>query len=296
MLSIKTYIAVVYPSRGDEHVSPDSDAAGVLSADLLAFADAVGSCQSVLDACLARGFGGAGASGSGDGSGAPCTLEVEDGGQRLRLRLDGTQYQLVGGKLVACISGAAWPGQAPMDMADPPQAVGREQQLDQLRRLIAAQAERLLHLAYKLNLRGLQQGLHLFLQANALPDGLFGSTDLLETAVFTPRVLQAVDPRKLRAAYMDAVLGTPFTSFDGHTAAADSAALVDAAVVSSSQDTIWVDGKTAHTWLGLPAHSRVALNILPSFNRASLFTPDCPGAPLTAVPARVVIGPSVYRP
>ncbi|KIZ04505.1 hypothetical protein MNEG_3455 [Monoraphidium neglectum] len=196
---------------GDTGVPPaeEGEVDGVL---LLRFADAVGSSIRVVRECYAT-----------------CReqlarLEVLVNGERTRLKLDGRFYNfqfhnrslaLVEGTFVMKRVIAELPLRDPdADAAQVDYDVDRA--VAELQRNLAAQLERLLHIAYSLGLGELQARVHNFIHANVEMQVAEGEelqgllpVDLLRDAVYSERVMAAVDRRTLKDALLQCVLWVP---------------------------------------------------------------------------------------
>ncbi|KIZ04506.1 hypothetical protein MNEG_3456 [Monoraphidium neglectum] len=216
---------------GDTGVPPaeEGEIDGVL---LLRFADAVGSSIRVVRECYER-----------------CreqlaSLEVRVRGEPARLKLDGSFYTLqsnfdsltlVEGTFVTETEVAELPlgdGAANAAADDFDLEIEATAELQQN---LAAQLERLLHIAYSLGLRELQSRLHHFIHANVqmqsdegeAPEGLL-PVRLLRDSVFSKRVMAAVDSGQLKDAWLQGILSVPcdLSRADGLFGEATSATII----------------------------------------------------------------------
>ncbi|KAI8466571.1 MAG: hypothetical protein J3K34DRAFT_524435 [Monoraphidium minutum] len=175
-----------YSDDGTE-LPPEEPGRGVPAAPLLLFADAVGSSARVIRACYER-----------------CKAQFEAitvklGSEQLQLSLDGRGYCcLPSGDLIECtVSRDDVLRQLPMP---------QEAAFKVIRPQIAAQLEPMLHLAYRLRLDELRDKLHHFVLTNTMFRSSLLTRGLLTSAVFSERVMAAVDRRKLRDAWIDSVI------------------------------------------------------------------------------------------
>ena len=178
----------MYPQRGgDAECAPEEGADAVRLINLLAFADAVGSCRGVVDHCCELR-----------------SLRVQLGEEVAEIPIEGAAHSLspsstsilwrsLGGDAGKLLTGA----------------VVSHDKRSEVRAQMVAQLEPLLHLAYRLGIDGLQQLLHDFMHVNCLPDHAFLDFGLLSDEVFTDRVLAAADRGRMRKAWMRDVLVRP---------------------------------------------------------------------------------------
>lgn len=180
------WLAVIYPPVDNVEEPEQLPPLG----DVLAFADAVGSSKAVIRVCYQR---------------CPLNgLAVKIGEREVIVPLSG-----------CLVYYSRSPANGGITLGTPSSVVGledgvSEQQFDSIRPQVATQLESLLHLAYKLQLDELQAQLHHFIHACSMSHAsIFADFGLLETSVFTERVMEAVGKQQVKAAWIQSIVGMP---------------------------------------------------------------------------------------
>jgi hypothetical protein len=191
---VVAWLEVVYLAADEEKQNEQ-----VSLADLLLFADAVGSTKRVLAACR-------GSVGSLELGVSLSRNDAEDleAAADSKWVLDGRGYYLIprGDKLDLFKSAAPnslKPESCGVTFASQQQAAAVALQL-------AQHLEKLLYLAYKLQQDKLQEQLHEIILTNSMYQHSILTRELLENTIFSPRVMEAVTPAAVKAAYIDSLL------------------------------------------------------------------------------------------
>ncbi|KIZ07005.1 hypothetical protein MNEG_0950 [Monoraphidium neglectum] len=254
---VAAWLAAVYPpAEGlcDEPGEPPQ------LADLLAFADAVGTSRPALLACCQR---------------CPLTsLTLMAGEKAVALPLDGhaSYYSSASEQLWGCRP----------DAASVVAASITQEQAASMSTQVAAQLESLLHLAYKLRLTDLQDQLHAFIHGAAVySNGPLINRLLLESAVFTDRVMAAADPQQKKAAWIDSVVRVPCVIGGG-----EGALLVG--VDDGAKQPVRFKAALGRPYMGAPTGT--AVHCVVSVFKGAVFLTCDGGAHELPVPLKLLLG------
>jgi hypothetical protein len=224
----------VYPDRGDgEEHAPEPGADEVSLVALLAFADAVGSCEAAMRACLAV---------------RPLDeIFLRIDGEDVPIYLDGRAYGIVeSSRGTHALCSSALGSGTHEHVAELSADEDIDEQYGDIDRQLAEQLEPLLHVAYKMRATGLQDRLHAFIAANCGAETSLLHRRLLEESLLTPRVMAAANAKHVRSAWADRICSGP--------ASGEGFVEVDP---PHEHATACAQGRLLRPWLGAPAGTRV---------------------------------------
>jgi hypothetical protein len=254
---VAAWLAAVYPpSEGvcDEPGEPPQ------LANLLAFADAVGTSRPALLACCRR---------------FPLeSLRVKASEETVALPLDGRAH------CYNFVSDELWSGRP--DATSIVAASITQEQAASMSTQVAAQLEPLVHLAYKLRLTDLQDQLHAFIHGAAMySTGPLINRLLLESAVFTDRVMAAADPQQKKAAWIDSVVRVPCVIGGG-----EGALLVG--VDDGAKQVLRFKAALGRPYMGIPTGT--AVHVVVSVFNGGVYLSCDGGAHEQFLPSRLLLG------
>jgi hypothetical protein len=251
---VVAWLEVVYVAADEEKQNEQ-----VSLAELLLFADAVGSTKRILAAC----------SGSVSSLKLGVSLSQADGegveaDSDYVWMLDGRGYYVLPGNERLVV----WQSGAPSSLE--PESHGltfaSQQQATAVAVQLAQDLEKLLYLAYKLQQDKLQEQLHEIILANSMYQHSILTRELLDDIIFSPRVMEAVTPAAVKAAYIDSLL-LKACSLEGEEALLEATDVVDPIAKFPAILKQRLMGCTAQPWVDVKVHlltmSRVGGQAMP---------------------------------